>query len=212
MKLNRNVMRQASFISISLRNVLHVLRDAAILVTIVVILFLLNVRTAVITLTALPLSLAVSILALWAWGLSINVMTLGGLAVAIGELVDDAIIDVENVFRRLRENAALAERDRRPFLTVIFDASNEIRSAVVFATVIIVLVFVPLLFLQGIEGRFFQPLGIAYITSILASLLVALTVTPAMCRYLLKGRLGSRDHGDGFLVRWLKAVYAPALR
>ena len=261
MKLNRFVMRQADFINISLRNVLHVLRDAAILVTIVVILFLLNVRTAVITLTALPLSLAISLLLLWASGLSINVMTLGGLAVAIGELVDDAIIDVENVFRRLRENAALppppqpvlaatppvlgyaaatsaraasdshddplfdeapetpapaAEpRYRKPFLRVIFDASNEIRSAVVFATVIIVIVFVPLLFLQGIEGRFFRPLGIAYITSILASLLVALTVTPAMCRYLLKGKLGSDAHGahkDGFLVRWLKAVYAPTLR
>jgi Cu/Ag efflux pump CusA len=258
MKLNRFVMRQANFINISLRNVLHVLRDAAILVTIVVILFLLNVRTAVITLTALPLSLAISLLFLWASGLSINVMTLGGLAVAIGELVDDAIIDVENVFRRLRENAALplpplpvpvaartpavlgyastthaappGTRDeefldegaeaapaparplyRKPFIRVIFDASNEIRSAVVFATIIIVIVFVPLLFLQGIEGRFFRPLGIAYITSILASLLVALTVTPAMCRYLLKGKLGAEAHKEGFLVRWLKALYAPAL-
>ena len=212
MKLNRHVMRQANFINLSLRNVLHVLRDAAILVTIVVVLFLLNVRTAVITLTALPLSLAVSLLFLWAWGLSVNVMTLGGLAVAIGELVDDAIIDVENVFRRLRENASVPAADRKGFLRVIFDASNEIRSAVVFATVIIVIVFVPLLFLQGIEGRFFRPLGIAYITSILASLLVALTVTPAMCRYLLRGRLGAAVHREGFLVRWLKAAYAPALR
>ncbi|MEZ0263863.1 MAG: efflux RND transporter permease subunit [Phycisphaerae bacterium] len=247
MQLNRHVMRQADFINISLRNVLHVLRDAAILVTIVVVLFLLNFRTAVITLTALPLSLAVSLLILWALGLSINVMTLGGLAVAIGELVDDAIIDVENVFRRLRENAllparpvgvpvpsrameaeefyesdaAIAAREnatdhahqyRKPFLRVIFDASNEIRSAVVFATVIIVIVFVPLLFLQGLEGRFFRPLGIAYIASILASLIVALTVTPAMCRFLLRGKLGNAGHKDSFLVRWLKAVYAPTLR
>jgi HME family heavy-metal exporter len=216
MKLNRFVMRQANFINLSLRNVLHVLRDAAILVAIVVVLFLLNVRTAVITLTALPLSLAVAMLALSALGLTINVMTLGGLAVAIGELVDDAIIDVENVFRRLRENAALPAALRRSLTRVIFDASNEIRSAVVFATVIIVIVFVPLLFLQGIEGRFFRPLGIAYITSILASLVVALTVTPAMCRYLLRGRLNrsvaGAAHTESFLVRWLKSAYAPALR
>jgi CzcA family heavy metal efflux pump len=212
MKLNRFVMRQANFINVSLQNVLHVLRDAAILVTVVVILFLLNVRTAVITLTALPLSLAVALLALSALGQSINVMTLGGLAVAIGELVDDAIIDVENVFRRLRENAALPAEGQKSFLRVIFDASNEIRSAVVFATVIIVIVFVPLLFLEGIEGRFFRPLGIAYITSILASLAVALTVTPAMCRFLLRGKLARDAHKEGFLVRWLKAMYAPALR
>ncbi|QOV90693.1 efflux RND transporter permease subunit [Humisphaera borealis] len=212
MQLNRFVMRQANFINISLQNVLHVLRDAAILVTIVVILFLLNIRTAIITLTALPLSLAVALLALSALGLSINVMTLGGLAVAIGELVDDAIIDVENVFRRLRENAALPELQRKSFTRVIFDASNEIRSAVVFATVIIVIVFIPLLFLQGIEGRFFRPLGIAYITSILASLVVALTVTPAMCRYLLRGKLARHADREGFLVRWLKAAYAPTLR
>ena len=212
MRLNRDVMRQASFINLSLRNVLEVLRDAAILVTIVVILFLLNVRTAVITLTALPLSLAVSLLILWASGLTINVMTLGGLAVAVGELVDDAIIDVENVFRRLRENSLLPpSRYRKPFVRVIFDASNEIRSAVVFATVIIVLVFVPLLFLRGLEGRFFRPLGIAYITSILASLIVALTVTPAMCKFLLRGKLGGA-HKEGFLVRWLKRVYEPTLR
>jgi len=212
-RLNRHVMRQADFINLSLRNVMHVLRDAAILVTIVVVLFLLNVRTALITLTALPLSLAVALLVLWAAGLTINVMTLGGLAVAIGELVDDAIIDVENVFRRLRENALLPADSplRKPFVEVIFDASNEIRSAVVFATVIIVLVFVPLLFLQGLEGRFFRPLGIAYITSILASLVVALTVTPAMCRFLLRGRLGD-PHKEGFLVRWLKRAYEPTLR
>jgi HME family heavy-metal exporter len=211
MKLNRFVMRQSDFINLSLRNVLHVLRDASIFVAIILILFLLNVRTTIITLTALPLSLAVSLLILWGWGLSINVMTLGGLAVAIGELVDDAIIDVENVFRRLRENATLPEAQRKNFVQVIYDASNEIRSSVVFATIIIVIVFVPLLFLQGLEGRFFRPLGIAYITSILASLVVALTVTPAMCKYLLRGRLGSAEHRDSFLVRWLKRAYEPTL-
>src|SRR5688500_8051859 len=212
MKLNRHVMRQTDFINLSLRNVMHVLRDASIFVAVILILFLLNVRTTLITLTALPLSLAVALLAMWAWGLSINVMTLGGLAVAIGELVDDAIIDVENVFRRLKENALLPEEQRKSFVRVVYDASNEIRSSVVFATVIIVIVFVPLLFLQGLEGRFFRPLGIAYITSILASLVVALTVTPAMFKYLLRGKLAKPEgQADGFLVRWIKAAYRPTL-
>lgn len=216
MVLNRNVTRQANFINLSLRNVLVVLRDAAIFITIILVLFLLNVRTTLITLTALPLSLAVTLLLMWAWGLTINVMTLGGLAVAIGVLVDDAIIGVENVFRRLKENAALPGDRRKPFLGVVFEASDEIRPAMVFATVIIVMVFIPLLFLGGMEGRFFRPLGITYITSILASLLVALTVTPAMCRFMLRGKLAGKVHGqgdaDGFFVRWLKAVYGPTLR
>ncbi|MFT4513213.1 MAG: Cu(I)/Ag(I) efflux system membrane protein CusA/SilA, partial [Planctomycetota bacterium] len=159
MKVNPSVMRQADFIQLSVNNLLLVLRDAAIFVAIILILFLLDVRTTLITLTALPLSLGVALVVLWAAGMSINVMTLGGLAVAIGELVDDAIIDVENVFRRIRENAALPESERRPIIVVTFAASNEIRSSVVFATVIIVMVFVPLLFLQGLEGRFFRPLG-----------------------------------------------------
>ena len=209
--LNRHVMRQSDFITLSVHNLIAVLRDAAIFVVIILILFLLDVRTTLITLTALPLSLAVAFLVLWACGLSINVMTLGGLAVAIGELVDDAIIDVENVFRRLHENAALPVEGQKPVLRVIWDASNEIRSSVVFATVIICMVFVPLLFLQGIEGRFFRPLGIAYIVSTFASLIVALTVTPALCRLVLS-RVGSKAHGEGFLVRWLKRRYEPALQ
>ncbi|MBX3473045.1 MAG: efflux RND transporter permease subunit [Planctomycetes bacterium] len=209
-KLNRHVMRQSDFIGISVRNVLTVLRDAAILVAIILVLFLLNWRTTVITLTALPLSLAVAVLVLWWLNLNINVMTLGGLAVAIGELVDDAIIDVENVYRRLRENAALPEGMRKGHVQVVFDGSNEIRSSIVFATVIIVMVFVPLLFLQGLEGRFFRPMGLAYIVSILASLAVAVTVTPALCKLLLKGtRAGA--HGDTWLVRKLKRAYAPLL-
>lgn len=210
--LNRKVFRQASFIGRSVNNVLVVMRDAAIIVTIVLVLFLMNARTTIITLTALPLSLAFAILTLWYFELSINVMTLGGLAVAIGELVDDAIIDVENVFRRLRENFAKLREQQRPITQVIFDASNEIRSSVVFATIMICMVFVPLLFLQGLEGRFFRPLGITYIVSILASLLVALTVTPAMCTLLLRRNLGGHDHTDGFLVRWLKRRYEPSLR
>jgi multidrug efflux pump subunit AcrB len=208
--INPHVMRQADFIRLSVDNLIAVLRDAAIFVAIVLVLFLLDVRTTLITLTALPLSIAVAFLVLWALGLSINVMTLGGLAVAIGELVDDAIIDVENVFRRLRENAARPAGERRPVLRVVFDASNEIRSSVVFATTIICLVFVPLLFLQGLEGRFFRPLGIAYIVATLASLVTALTVTPVLCRLLL-ARVGPGTQHDGFLVRWLAKRYARAL-
>jgi len=211
MKLNVHVMRQSDFIGVSIDNLVHVLRDAAIFVAIVLILFLMNVRTTIITLTAIPLSLGLSLLLLWFWGLTINVMTLGGLAVAIGELVDDAIIDVENVFRRLRENAGLPEHQQREKLRVIFDASNEIRSSIVFATIIITLVFVPLLFLSGLEGRFFRPLGIAYITSILCSLVVALTVTPAMCRYLLNSKRFKQER-EGFLVRGMKWVYRPMLK
>lgn len=213
MALNGHVMRQSDFIEVSLNNVQIVLRDAAIFVAVVLIMFLLNVRTTVITLTAIPLSMAMALLTIHGLGMTINVMTLGGLAIAIGELVDDAIIDVENVHRRLLENARLDEAARRPALQVIFEASNEIRSSVVFATVIIVIVFVPLLFLEGIEGRFFQPMGVAYIVSILGSLVVALTVVPALCRYLLgstKPREGHDD--DGFLVRWLKRIYEPTLR
>lgn len=219
MVLNRDPFRAARFIERSVNNVVRVLIEASVIVAVILILFLLNVRATIVTLTALPLSLAVAVLLLWAWGLSINVMTLGGLAVAIGELVDDAIIDVENVLRRLKDNAALDELARKPLVEVIYTASNEIRSSVVFATVIICMVFVPLLFLQGLEGRFFQPLGIAYIVSIMASLIVALTVTPALCKWLFAGVFakGSTAGGgpvqhDGWLVRWLKRRYEPALR
>lgn len=211
MELDRHVMRQADFINLSLHNLTIVLRDAGIFVAIVLVLFLMNVRTTLITLTAIPLSMAVAMLFLDALGLTINVMTLGGLAIAIGELVDDAIIDVENVYRRLGENAQLPPEKRRPRTKVIFDASNEIRSSVVFATVIIVAVFVPLLFLQGIEGRFFRPMGYAYIVSILASLVVALTVVPALCKVLLGSKL-KHGGGDGVLVRNLKRLYLPLLK
>ena len=215
--LNRDPFRAERFISRAVSNVVKVLVEATIIVAVVILLFLLDWRATLVTLTALPLSLAVALLVLWAWGLSINVMTLGGLAVAIGELVDDAIIDVENVLRRLRENAALPAAERRPAVDVIFSASNEIRSSVVFATVIICMVFVPLLFLEGLEGRFFQPLGIAYIVSILASLVVAMSVTPALCRFVFARTYGSgarsaEHHRDSPLVRFLKARYEPILR
>lgn len=211
--LNRDVMRQAHFIDRAVHNVTKVLAEAVVIVLIVLVLFLMNLRTTLITLTAIPISLAVGLLLMDGLNLGLNVMTLGGLTVAIGVLVDDAIIDVENVFRRLRQNRAAPESLRRPTIDVIFDASNEIRPAMVFATLIIVMVFVPLLFLQGLEGRFFQPLALTYMVSILASLVVALTVVPAMCRFLLKGRLGgAHEDRDGFLVRWLKQTYEPTLR
>ena len=210
MRINSHVFRQADFIGLAVDSLLTVLRDAAIIIAIVLILFLLNVRTTLITLTALPLSLGLAFIALWALGLTVNVMTLGGLAVAIGGLVDDAIIYVENAFRRLGENHHLPPDQQRPPFTVIFDASREISGPMVFATIIIVLVFVPLLFLAGMEGRFFRPLGVSYIISTLASLLVALTVTPALCRLLLS-HLSPKHEREGFLVRWLKFLYTPSL-
>ncbi len=210
--INRQIFRQADFINLSVSNVVHALRDAAIIVAVILILFLLNVRTTIITLTAIPLSLAVGLLVFDWMNMTINVMTLGGLAIAVGSLVDDAIIDVENVFRRLNENAARPEAERQLRLKVILDASNEIRPAMVFATIIIVLAFLPLMFLEGIEGRFFRPLGIAFGVSIVASLVVALTVTPAMCRYLMRGK-SNHDHStDPPLVRKLKGIYTPLVR
>jgi len=222
--INKDVFRQSHFIQRSVDNVFKVLVEATVIVAVILILFLLNVRTTIITLTALPLSLAAALLTLDGLGLTLNVMTLGGLAVAIGELVDDAIIDVENVHRRLEENALLPVAERRGFVEVIYSASNEIRSSVVYATILICIVFLPLMFLDGLEGRFFKPLAATYIVSIMASLVVALTVTPAMCKLLLKPKAGKAGaatdpdskHGhsqtDGFLVRWLKRRYEPALR
>jgi CzcA family heavy metal efflux pump len=212
LKINRRIFRQADFIDLSVNNVVTALRDAAIIVAVILVLFLLNVRTTIITLTAIPLSLAAGLLVLEWMNVSINVMSLGGLAIAVGSLVDDAIIDVENVFRRLNENSAKPVSARRPRLDVILDASNEIRPAMVFATVIIVLVFLPLMFMEGIEGRFFRPLGIAFGVSIIASLAVALTVTPAMCRFLMKGNAEGAEEKDTPVVRWLKGIYVPTVR
>lgn len=211
-KLNRGVMRQSDFIQTSLSKVIEVSRDAAIIVAIVLALFLMNVRTTVITLTAIPMSVAIALLLLWSWGETINVMTLGGLAVAIGVVVDDGIIYVENAFRRLRENTNLPEAERRPHVQVVFEACTEILGSIVFATIIIVIVFVPLLFLQGLEGRFFRPLGVTYITSIIASLIVAITLTASLCKHLLRGKLSFKDDREGPLVRLLKFLYEPTLR
>lgn len=201
-EINPRLFRQASFIDNSIDNVIEALRDGAILVAIVLFLFLLNFRTTFITLTAIPLSFVVTFLVLWAFGISINTMTLGGLAVAIGELVDDAIVDVENVFRRLRENRHSA--NPRPSLEVIYLASLEIRSSIVYATIIVALVFLPLFMLTGVEGRLLAPLGLAYITALVASLFVSLTITPVLASYLLPKMKAMKEETDGFFVRFLK--------
>ena len=177
------LFRQASFIKVSIDNVLRVLVEALVVVAAVLFLFLLNWRTTAISLTAIPISILITVIVFHLFGLSINTMTLGGLAIAIGELVDDAVVGVENVFRRLRENKAKAHP--APVLPVIAGASQEVRSGIIYATAIIILVFVPLFALSGIEGRLFAPLGVAYIVSILASLVTSITVTPVLCYYLL---------------------------
>ncbi|GAO22729.1 CzcA family heavy metal efflux pump [Alicycliphilus sp. B1] len=195
------LFRQADFIEASIGNVTEALRDGAIMVAIVLFAFLLSARTTLISLVAIPLSLAVTALVFRLLDQSINVMTLGGLAIAIGELVDDAVVDVENILRRLKQNRALS--NPLSTLEVVRRASVEVRSGIVYATAIVVLVFVPLFALPGIEGRLFTPLGIAYIVSVLASMLVSMTVTPVLSLYLLP-RMKRLDHGDSKLVSWLK--------
>jgi CzcA family heavy metal efflux pump len=195
------MFRQGDFISHAIGNLREAIRDGAIMVTIVLFLFLLNLRTTLITLTAMPLSFAITVLTFQWFGISVNSMTLGGLAVAIGMVVDDAIVDVENVFRRLRENAALEKPHAA--LDVIARASGEVRNSILYATIIIVLVFLPLLGLEGLEGRLFTPIAIATIVSMAASFVVSLTVIPVLCSILLRPKQG-KPHRDGFLVRAMK--------
>ncbi|WP_430389799.1 efflux RND transporter permease subunit [Blastomonas fulva] len=207
-KADNVLFRQADFIETSVRNVQTVLVEAIIVVAIVLFAFLLNTRTTFISLTAIPVSILVTAIVFQMLGLSINTMTLGGLAIAIGELVDDAVVDVENIFRRMRENREAG--NPRSTFEVVISASQEVRSGIVYATMIIVLVFVPLFALSGIEGRLFAPLGQAYIISILVSLLVAITLTPVMAYYLLPG-LKRLDEHEGWLVRKLKQGNRAAL-
>jgi len=211
MTIDRKIFRQADFIEVAVDNVVKALRDGGILVIVIVLLFLANLRAAAITLTAMPLSLAATMLVLRSFGATINTMTLGGMAIAIGALVDDAIIDVENVVRRLRENRAKAPDQQRPTAEVVREATLEIRTSIVFATIIIVLVFLPIFGLAGVEGRLLTPLAFAYIVSLLASLVVAIIVTPALC-YAFLPHAGSIQRGhDGWLARTLKARFATVL-
>lgn len=210
-RIERDVMRQADFIEVALSNLNAALRDGTLLVILVTVVFLANLRAAGITLVAIPLSLVAAVIGLRMAGLSINSMTLGGLAIAIGALVDDAIIDVENILRRLRENAIRPEAERKAVLDVVYEASKEIRGSIVFATIIVMLVFLPLFFLAEVEGRLLQPLGLAYLIALFASLIVALTVTPVLSYYLLPRLRAVREGHEPAVSRWLKRHYGQSV-
>jgi CzcA family heavy metal efflux pump len=211
MKIQQNLFRSADFIEQALNNLFTALLEGAGLVIVVVIVFLMNARAAGITLVALPLSLIAAAVAMNWFGFTLNTMSLGGLAIAIGELVDDAIIDVENVVRRLRQNAALPEVERQNTLAVVYHASTEVRASVVFATVIVAIVFVPLFLLGSVEGRLLRPLGFAYVVALVASLIVALTVTPVLCSLLLPQSRLITSGAEPWLTRRLKELYEPWL-
>lgn len=210
--ISTDIFRQSRFIESSIDNVKDSLFEGAVFVVIILFLFLANVRTTVISLVTIPLSLLVSILVLHLLGQSINTMSLGGMAIAIGSLVDDAIVDVENVWKKLRENRLLAESERRPALNVIYDASREVRMPILNSTLIIVVSFMPLFFLSGMEGRMLVPLGIAFIVALFASTIVALTLTPVLCRYLLGNKnMENTLPKEAFLTVWIKKYYSRAL-
>lgn len=206
-----DIFRQQKFIDSSIDNIKKSLYEGALFVIIVLFFFLMNVRTTLISLVTIPLSLVVSILTLKFMGLTINTMSIGGMAIAIGSLVDDAIVDVENVFKHLRQNRKLPEPERKSVIEVVFNASREVRLPILNSTFIIVVSFVPLFFLTGMEGRMLRPLGIAFITALFASTLVALTLTPVLCSYLLGGDKSDKAGKDPAIVRWLQKVYNVAL-
>ena len=210
--VSTDIFRQSRFIDNSINNVKRSLFEGSVFVVIVLFLFLMNVRTTVISLVALPLALLVSIITLHYLGLTINTMSLGGMAIAIGSLVDDAIVDVENVYKRIRENRLLPEGERRSTLDVVYDASREVRMPILNSTLIIVVSFVPLFFLSGMEGRMLVPLGIAFIVALFASTVVALTLTPVLCSYLLNSKAtGMEALREAWVARWLKGHYGRAL-
>ena len=210
--VSTDIFRQSRFIDNSINNVKRSLFEGSIFVVIVLFLFLMNVRTTVISLVALPLALLVSIIVLHYLGLTINTMSLGGMAIAIGSLVDDAIVDVENVYKRIRENRLLPEEERRSTLDVVYDASREVRMPILNSTLIIVVSFVPLFFLSGMEGRMLVPLGIAFIVALFASTVVALTLTPVLCSYLLNTKATDlKALREAWVARWLKGHYERAL-
>lgn len=209
MEIDRGIFRQSTFINLAIHNVVNALRDGAILVIVILFLFLWSVRTTSISVIAIPLSLAVAMLIMKAFNITINTMTLGGMAIAIGALVDDAIIGMENVFRRLKENATTD--DPKPSMKIVYTAASEILSPIVNATLIISVVFIPLFFLSGVEGRMLRPLGFAYIVAILASLVVAVTVTPVLCSYLLPNAALKQRNKESWLVEHLKRIYSVVL-
>lgn len=209
--VSTNIFRQADFINSSIDNVKKSLLEGAIFVVVILMLFLANVRTTVISLVTIPLSFLVAMIVLNVLGISINTMTLGGLAIAIGSLVDDAIVDVENVYKHIRQNCELPDAERVPILTLVYNASREVRMPILNSTLIIVVSFAPLFFLSGMEGRMLIPLGIAFVTALFASTLVALTLTPVLCSYLLGKSKGEMPR-EAFVAVWLKRYYERALR
>lgn len=209
--VSTDIFRQQKFIDSSIDNIKKSLYEGALFVIIVLFFFLMNVRTTLISLVTIPLSLLVSVLTLKFMGLTINTMSIGGMAIAIGSLVDDAIVDVENVFKHLRQNRKLPDSERLPVLEVVFNASREVRLPILNSTFIIVVSFVPLFFLTGMEGRMLRPLGIAFITALFASTLVALTLTPVLCSFLLGSEKSDKAGKEPALVRWLQKIYNVAL-
>jgi CzcA family heavy metal efflux pump len=212
LQINTHIFRQSDFINASIGNIKKTLIEGSLFVVLILFLFLMNWRATVISLVAIPISLITAILVLKWFGFTINTMSLGGMAIAIGDLVDDAIIDVENVFRRLKENAAKPRELQKNKIKVIYDASVEIRTSVINATFIIIVAFIPLFFLSGMEGRLLAPLGIAFIVALFASLIVAISITPVLCSYLLTGdKMLERQHKESWLVRKLSSLYENSL-